>query len=90
MLSFGLILIAAALLAALVVAGVRAHREEHLLVLTVHAGGTFFFERRDTGRYEPVAAWQLPAAALRFALRHPTLRRPVHRAPRPAPALVRV
>ena len=90
MLSFGLILIVAAVLAALVVAGVRAHREEYLLVLSVHAGGTFFFERRDTGRYEPLAAWKLPAAVARFALRHPTLNRPVHRARRPAPALVRV
>lgn len=88
MLTFGLILIAA-LVAALAVAGVRAHRAEHLLVLSVHAGGTFFFERRDTGRYEPLAAWQLPAAAARFALRHPTLDRPVHRSRRPAPALAR-
>ncbi len=89
MLSFALILVAAAV-AALLVAGVRAHREEYLLVLSVHAGGTFFFERRDTGRYEPVAPRQLPAAAARFALRHPTLHRPAHRVRRPAPALARV
>jgi hypothetical protein len=90
MLSFGLIFVAAIILAGLGVAGVRAHREEYLLVLNVHGAGIFLFERLDTGRYDRIAAWQLPAVAVRYAARTPVVvRRPSLRTPRPAPALAR-
>ena len=90
MLSFGLIFVAAIVLAGLGVAGVRAHREEYLLVLHVHGGGFFLFERLDTGRYDRIAAWQLPAVAARYAARTPVIvRRPSLRSARPAHVLVR-
>lgn len=85
MLTFGIILVAVVALACLVVAAVRAHREEYLLVLQVHGAGTFLFERLDSGRYDRIAAWQLPAVAFRYAARTPiSLRRPQLRTPSPA------
>jgi hypothetical protein len=89
MLTFGLILAALAALGGLALAAVRARRDEYLLVLRVHAGETFFFERQESGRYDPIAAWQLPLAAARYAMRTPSVRRPVLRTPRTAPALAR-
>lgn len=90
MLTFGLIFVAAIVLAGLGVAAVRAQRDEYLLVLHVHGAGVFLFERLDTGRYDRIAAWQLPAVAARYAARTPAIvRRPSLRAPRPAPALAR-
>jgi hypothetical protein len=88
MLTFGLIIAALAALAGLALAAARAHRDEYLLVLRVHAGETFFFERQESGRYERIAPWKLPMAAARYVMRTPAPRRPVLRA-RPAPALVR-
>ena len=88
MLTFGLILVALVALGGLVGAAIHAHREEYLLVLHVHGAGTFLFERLDDGRYDRIAAWQLPAVALRYAARTPvTLRRPTLRTP--SPVLVR-
>ncbi len=89
MLTFGLIIAAAAALGGLCLAAVRARRDEYLLVLRVHAGETFFFERQESGRYERIDAWKLPLAAARYAMRTPAPRRTVLRAPRPAPALAR-
>ena len=84
MLTFGLILAALAVLAGLAFAAVHAQREEYLLVLRL-GDGTFLFERRDTGRYDRIAAWQLPAVVFRYAVRtRVTLRRPALRTPRPA------
>lgn len=85
MLSFGLILLAVAVVTGLVLAAVRAQRAEHLLVLPI--GGTYFlFERDGTGRYDRIAAWQLPLATARYATGSLHLRRPALRAPRPRPA----
>jgi hypothetical protein len=85
MLTFGIILVTVVALAGLAVAAVHAHREEYLLVLHVHGAGTFLFERLDSGRYDRIAAWQLPSVAFRYATRTPiSLRRPQLRAPSPA------
>lgn len=82
--TFGLILVALAVLAGLAYAAIRAHDEEYLLVLQVHGAGTFFFERLDNGHYDRIAEWQLPAAAFRYALRtRIVLRRPTLRTPSP-------
>ncbi len=89
MLTFGLIIAAVATLAGLGLAAVRARRDEYLLVLRVHAGETFFFERQESGRYERIDSWKLPRAAARYAMRNRAPRSPVLRAPRPAPALAR-
>ena len=84
--TFALVFLAAMLaVAGLALAAVHAHREEYLLVLHVHGAGTFLFERLDSGRYDRIAAWQLPAAALRHAARTPvSLRHPALRTPSPA------
>jgi hypothetical protein len=85
MLSFGLILLAVAVLSGLVLAAVRAERAEYLLVLYIE--GTFFlFERDAGGRYDRLSPWRLPMAALRYATGSFAVRRPVLRTPRPRPA----
>ena len=48
--------------------GVRAHREEYLLVLRWPDAGAVWLERRDGERYAPVSAAALPLAALRYGL----------------------
>lgn len=48
--------------------GVRAYRDEYLMVLHWHDAGTLLFERRDGARYAPVKVYALPLVALRFGV----------------------
>ena len=43
-----------------------ALRSEHLIVLQLGRQGTMLLERRPHGRYEPLAAWEVPGALGRY------------------------
>lgn len=48
--------------------GVRAYRDEYLMVLHWPDAGTLLFERVDGVRYVPVKVYALPLVALRFGV----------------------